>query len=158
MGSQRVGHERVTNTHAWKKLSPNSTDPFIIDENYDLELPISDFVVYFWSSGRWVFLTVWKLIVMSPHKAGACLEDHVIHFLILLWGYASSLFLVLTWWPDSKMNFSERESPLTLFSFSEFGKTPLPRWFCCGRSRPRDFSSAPLSMDGVWPSCRLLGA
>ena len=44
MGSQRIGHERVTNTHAWK-LSLNSTDPFIIDENYDLELPISDFVV-----------------------------------------------------------------------------------------------------------------
>ena len=47
MGSQRLGHERVTNTHAWKKLSLNSTDPFIIDENYDLELPIRDFAVYF---------------------------------------------------------------------------------------------------------------
>ena len=37
----------MTNTHAWNKLSLNSTDPFIIDENYDLELPISGSVVYF---------------------------------------------------------------------------------------------------------------
>lgn len=115
-------------------------------------------MVYFWSSGRQTFLTNvgndshgWAqsgcLFIRSFHPCPHTSVD----------GHVASVFIfnLMNWFYGE---FFWMGLPLTLLLFSEFGKMLLPRWFCCGRSRPRDFSSAPSSTAGAWPSSRLPGA